>query len=85
MTNSAAKLNCVLTIGDDGSLNEGRSSGEIIVIEINETLLSRKQQMCQKCKHWQSHFDFLNTASKIDSYWVSLYKRNDLLAKLCFS
>jgi hypothetical protein len=52
--------------------------------EINETLLSRKQQLCQKCKHRQSHFDFPNTDSKKISTWVSLLKRNDLLAKLCF-
>ncbi len=30
-----AKPNCILPIGDDGSLNGGRSSGELIVIEIN--------------------------------------------------
>ncbi len=45
----------------------------------------RKQQLCQKCKHRQPHFDFLNTDSKKISTWVSLLKRNDLLAKLCFS
>ncbi len=49
------------------------------------TLLSRKQQSCQKCEHWQSHFDFPNTDSKKISIWVSLLKRNNLLAKLCFS
>jgi hypothetical protein len=31
----AAKPNCILPIGDDGSLNGGCSSGELIVIEIN--------------------------------------------------
>ncbi len=45
----------------------------------------RKQQSCQKCKHRQSHFDFRNTDSKKVSTWVSLLKRNNLLAKLCFS
>ncbi len=53
--------------------------------EINETLLSRKQQSCQKCEHRQSHFDFPNTDSKKISTWISLLKRNNLLAKLSFS
>jgi hypothetical protein len=38
-----------------------------------------------KCKHWQSHYDSLYTVSKKNSYWVSLFERNDLLAKVCFS
>jgi hypothetical protein len=33
--NDAAKPDCILPIGDDGSLNGGRSSGELIVIEMN--------------------------------------------------
>ncbi len=33
--NDAAKPDCILPIGDDGSLNVGRSSGELIVIKIN--------------------------------------------------
>jgi hypothetical protein len=33
--NDAAKPDCILPIGDDGSLNGGRSSGELIVIKIN--------------------------------------------------
>ncbi len=33
--NKTAKPNCILTIGDNGSLNGGRSSGELIVIKIN--------------------------------------------------
>jgi hypothetical protein len=33
--NNAAKPNCILPIGDDGSLNEGHSSSELIVININ--------------------------------------------------
>jgi hypothetical protein len=37
-------------------------------------------QMYQKCKHRQSHFNFLNNA-----YWVSFFKRNNLLAEMCFS
>jgi hypothetical protein len=56
---------------DDGSLDKGRSSGKLIVIKINETLLSKKQHLYQKCKHRQSHFDFPNTASKKNSTWVS--------------
>jgi hypothetical protein len=47
VTNEAANHDCNLPIGDDGSLNEGRSSSELIVIKINETLLSWKQQLCQ--------------------------------------
>ncbi len=30
VTNDAAKLDCVVSTGDDGSLNDGHSSGEII-------------------------------------------------------
>ncbi len=37
-------------------------------------------QSCQKYKHRQSHFDFLNNA-----YWVSFFMRNNSLAKICFS
>jgi hypothetical protein len=55
VTNNAAKPDCILPIGDDGSSNEGCSSGKFIVIKINKTLLSRKQQSCQKCKHWGNH------------------------------
>jgi hypothetical protein len=33
--NDAAKPDCILPIGDDGSLNGGCSSGELIIIEIN--------------------------------------------------
>jgi hypothetical protein len=54
VTNYAAKPDCILPTGDDGSLYEGCSSGELIVIYINETLLSRMLQSCQKCKHRKS-------------------------------
>ncbi len=33
--NNAAKPDCILPIRDAGSLNGGRSSGELIVIKIN--------------------------------------------------
>jgi hypothetical protein len=33
--NDAAKPDCILPIGDDGSSNGGRSSGKLIVIKIN--------------------------------------------------
>ncbi len=33
--NNAAKPDCTLPIGDDGSMSEGCSSGELMVIEIN--------------------------------------------------
>ncbi len=36
VTNEAAKLNCVLPIGDDGSMYEDHSSGKLIVMIINE-------------------------------------------------
>ncbi len=51
VTNDAAKPDCIRPTGDDGSLYDGCSSGELIVIKINETLLSREQQLCQKYKH----------------------------------
>jgi hypothetical protein len=68
VTNDAAKPDCAVPIGHDGSSYDSRSSGKLIVIKINETQLSWKQQSCQKCEHGQSHFDFLNNA-----YWVSLF------------
>ncbi len=37
VTNEAAKPNCVLPIGDDGSMYEDPSSGELMVMIINET------------------------------------------------
>ncbi len=37
VTNKAAKSDCVLPIGDDGSMYEDCSSGELIVMIINET------------------------------------------------
>ncbi len=40
VTNNAAKPNSVVSIGDDGSSNEGCSSSKLIVIKINETQLS---------------------------------------------
>jgi hypothetical protein len=40
VTNNAAKPNCAVPIGDNCSLYEGRSSGELIVIKIKETQLS---------------------------------------------
>ena len=33
--NDAAKPDCILPIGDDGSSNGGHSSGELIIIKIN--------------------------------------------------
>jgi hypothetical protein len=47
VTNDAAKPDCIVPIGDDGSSYEGHSSGKLIVIKINETKLSWKQQSCQ--------------------------------------
>jgi hypothetical protein len=45
--NHAAKPDCVLPIGDDGSLNGGCSSNKLIIIKINDAQLSWKQQLCQ--------------------------------------
>jgi hypothetical protein len=39
VTNNAAKPDCILPVGDDGSSNRGHSSGKFIVIVINEALL----------------------------------------------
>ncbi len=36
VTNNAAKPDCVVPIGNDGSSYEGRSFGELIVIKINK-------------------------------------------------
>ena len=47
VTNNAAKPNCVLPIGEDGSSYDDCSSDKLIVININETQLSWKQQSCQ--------------------------------------
>jgi hypothetical protein len=51
VTNDATKPDCILPLGDDGSLNRGRSYSELIVIKINEAQLSWKQKSCQKCKN----------------------------------
>ncbi len=47
VTNNAAKPDCVVPIGDNSSSYEGRCSDKLIVIKINETQLSWKQQSCQ--------------------------------------
>jgi hypothetical protein len=47
VTNKAAKFDCILPIGDDGSSYKDRSSGKLIVMKITETLLSWKQRSCQ--------------------------------------
>jgi hypothetical protein len=83
VTKNAAKPDCILPTGDDGSSYEGHSSGKLIVIKINETLLSRKQQLCQKCKHRQSHFNIPNTDSKKISTRVFL-KEKQLASQIVF-
>jgi hypothetical protein len=42
VTNNAAKPDCIIPTGDNYSLYEGPSSGKLIFIKINETLLSKK-------------------------------------------
>ncbi len=51
-----------------------------VEVQIRILLKDKYRKSCQKCKHCHSHFDFLNNA-----YWVSLFWRNNLLAKICFS
>jgi hypothetical protein len=68
VTNNAAKPHCVIPIGDYGSSNEGCSSSELIVIKINETQLSWKQQLSQNSNTGNHAYDFLNNA-----YWVSIF------------
>ncbi len=86
MTNDAAKPDCILPMGDDGSLNEGCSSGEIMGIKINETLLSTQQSSnCVNNANTGNHTLISEHSFKKYSTWVSLFKRNDSLAKLCFS
>jgi hypothetical protein len=51
-----------------------------VEVQIRILLQDKYRKSCQKCKHRQSHFDFLNNA-----YWVSFFKRNNLLAKIYFS
>ncbi len=50
-----------------------------VEVQIRILLKNKYRKLCQKCKHRQSHFDFLNNA-----YWVSFFKRNNSLAKICF-
>ncbi len=52
--------------------------------EINETLLSRKQQLCQKCDHRQSHFDFPNTDIQRKFLLGFLYQREQLTSQVVF-
>ncbi len=40
VTNHPAKPDCILSIEDNGSSKEGRSSGKLIVIKINGAQLS---------------------------------------------
>jgi hypothetical protein len=47
VTNDAAKPNCIVQIGNNGSSNEGHSSSKLIIIKINKTQLSWKQQSSQ--------------------------------------
>jgi hypothetical protein len=68
VTNNTAKPHCVIPIGVDGFLNEGCSSSKLIVIKINETQLSWKQQSSQNMNTGNHTFDFLSNA-----YWVSLF------------
>jgi hypothetical protein len=77
VTNDAAKPDYIFPTGDNGSLYEGCSSGELIVIQINETLLSRKQWLCQKCKktgnQWNTALKEAAIASKMQTPAITLW------------
>jgi hypothetical protein len=51
-----------------------------VEVQIRILLKDKYRKSLQKCKHWQSHFDFLKNA-----YPISLFLRNNLLAKICLS
>ncbi len=51
----------------------------LIEVRIRILLKNKYKNPCQKCKHLQSHFDFLKNA-----YPVSLFLRNNLRAKISF-
>jgi hypothetical protein len=80
--NNAAKPDCILPIGDDGSSNRHCFSGKLVVIKINEAQLSWKEQLCQNAN--TGNHDFLNIVSKKNSNRVSLFNRNYSLDKVCF-
>jgi hypothetical protein len=61
VTNDAVKPDFIFPTGDNGSLYEGHFSGKLIVILINETLLSMKQQLHQKNANTRNQW---NTALK---------------------
>jgi hypothetical protein len=50
-----------------------------VEVQIRILLKNKYKKSCQKCKHLQSHFDFLKNA-----YSVSLFLRNNLRAKISF-
>ncbi len=79
MTNEAAKPNCVLPIGDDSSMYEDCLSSKLMVMIINETKLSWRQELCQKCEHWQSYFNF-----RKNDYLVSLFLEKQLASQYMF-
>ncbi len=46
-----------------------------VEVQIRILLKDKYVKSCQKCKHRQSHYDFLYTVSKKNSYWASLFKQ----------
>ncbi len=50
-----------------------------VEVQIRILLKDKYKKSCQKCKHLQSHFDFLKNA-----YPVSLFYRNNSQAKISF-
>ncbi len=51
-----------------------------VEVQIRILLTDEYRKSCQICKHWQSHLDFLK-----NDYSVSLFQRNNSLAKICLS
>jgi hypothetical protein len=84
VTNNAAKPDCILPTGVNGSLYEDCSSGKLIVIKINEKLLSSKQQLCQKCKNRQRHLNSPISASKKKFYLFFFVKEKRLANQVMF-
>ena len=50
-----------------------------VQVQIRILLKDKYRKSSQKCKHWQSHFDFLKNA-----YPVSVFLRNNSRAKISF-
>ena len=66
--NDAAESNCILPIGDNGSLNGGCSFGELIIIEFNTE------------SEYQQPVDWNGVINQVKKLWHVVYvilKHND--------